>query len=180
MPRASMRSWLRYWLLLPALLALSTISGSAQAFERQWHLGASAGAVSPAGKYSLGPAVGAYGAYGISDVFDLRLELLGSRHTRDAMPDAAVLSGAAGIAYKLDIIEWVPYGGLLAGYTWSSEELPSSEGPHRSPTVGFILGVDYGFSRSFGVGLAFREDLLLQGGNAQGALLLRGEYRWGW
>jgi len=167
----------RFWLVLAGLLCSSS---PALAFERQWHLGGGGGVVLPPGDYSTGPAVGAHLAYGLSDVFDLRLELLGSRHTHDVTPTATVLSGAAGIAYKLDIIEWVPYAGALAGYTWSDPDLPSDDGPHRSPTVGFILGVDYGFSRSFGIGAAFREDLLLSGGGAQGAFLLRAEYRWGW
>src|SRR5687768_9873032 len=132
-----------FWLVLAALLGSSS---PALAFERQWHVGAGGGVVLPPGEYSVGPALAAHGA--------------------------SVLSGAAGIAYKLDIIEWVPYGGVLAGYTWSDPDLPSELGPHRSPTLGFILGVDYGFSRNFGVGVAFREDFLLSGGGMQGAFLL--------
>lgn len=169
---------------LQAVLALAfvfTMSVDAQAFERQWHLGGGLGAVLPAGEYSLGPALGAHAAYGISDVFDVRLELVGSRHTHDIGPAVNSFSAAAGLAYKLDVIEWVPYAGALAGYTYADPEIePSELGPHRSPTLGFILGLDYGFSRSFGLGACFREDFLLVGGGAQATFLLRAEHRWGW
>ena len=166
--------------LLTCALALST-SNVAFAFERQWHLGGGAGVVLPPGEYSLGPALGAHAAYGISDVFDVRLELQGSRHSADGAPTINVLSGAAGLAYKLDIIEWVPYGGLLAGYSYADVEVtPADAGPQSSPTLGLIAGIDYGLSRSFGLGAAFREDFLLTEGLMQSTFLLRAEHRWGW
>lgn len=179
MPRASMLSH-RNWLAVLASLGATLLATPAHAFERQWHLGGGAGVVWPPAAYSLGPALSAHAAYGLSDVFDLRLEVLASRHGRDGWPSASLLSGAGGIAYKLDIIEWVPYAGLMAGYAWSDPDLPAAEGPHRAPLLGLLVGVDYGFSRSFGLGVAVREDLLLTSGRSQGAALLRAEYRWGW
>ncbi|HEV8248263.1 MAG TPA: hypothetical protein VGP93_20950 [Polyangiaceae bacterium] len=153
----------------------------AHAFERQWHLGGGAGVAFPPGGYSLGPALGAHAAYGISDVFDLRLELVGARHAKSGEPSANVFSGAFGIAYKLDVIEWVPYFGVLAGYQLVRPEPdPSGDLPGNSPSVGLIGGLDYGFSRSFGLGVCYRQDLLLSGGATSGLLLLRAEYRWGW
>jgi hypothetical protein len=177
MARASMLHSPRFWLTL-GLCLLS--SSPALAFEREWHLGAGAGVAFPPGEYAMGPELAVHGAYGVSDVFDIRLELAGAKHAHDVLPDATVLSGAAGLAYKLDIIEWVPYGGVLAGYLWSDQDPLVLDGLAPSVTLGLIVGLDYGFSRHFALGIAYREDFMLRDGSAYGSLFLRGEYRWGW
>ena len=50
-------------------LALLGAAPQAHAFEREWHVGAGAGATSGNG-LKLSPALAAYAAYGLSDVFD--------------------------------------------------------------------------------------------------------------
>ncbi len=167
--------------VLLALIASVTWSKTAHAFERQWHLGAAGGVVWPPPAYDVGPAFGAYAAYGISDVFDLKLELVASHHGRGDADAVNPISVAGGIAYKLDVITWIPYFGLLGGYQFALPAPAASDDPLRSsPLVGFFGGLDYGFSRSFGLGLSYREDLLLASGSFSGILLLRAEYRWGW
>ncbi len=76
-----------------ALLLLSP--KRAHAFEREWHVGGGLGATVYPHYYSTGPALGLNAAYGISDVFDLKLELLGSYHgytAGSASPDASTPS----------------------------------------------------------------------------------------
>ncbi len=55
-------------------LALSAAPRSADAFEREWHLGVGGGVASGT-ELGMSPALSAYAAYGLSDVFDARLEL---------------------------------------------------------------------------------------------------------
>ena len=162
-----------------AVVCLSAAPDAA-AFERQWHLGGGLGAASFVGSDEpIAPAACLYGAYGLSDMFDARLEFTGSRHPLDDESHAVLYSGAAGLAYKIDVIEWVPYVGLLAGY-YSYD--------FRTGGIGFstALGLDYAVSRNFGLGLQLRyhwtsSDVptsLTEG--EYFTAFLRAEYRWGW
>ncbi len=165
------------WLL--AIVSLS-ITAEAGAFEREWHLGGGLGAADFIGSDEpIAPAACLYAAYGLSDMFDARLEFTGSRHPLDDGSHTVLYSGAAGIAYKIDVIEWVPYVGLLAGY-YSYDAL--------SGGIGFstALGLDYAVSRNFGLGVQLRyhwttatvPTSLTEGEYFTG--FLRAEYRWGW
>jgi len=154
---------------------------SAQAFERQWHVGAGAGVAGGNG-LSLSPAVAAYAAYGLSDVFDARLELTarGYDFGRESRPNA--LSAMAGVAYKLDVLRWVPWAGVYAGYLAFLEAPPeTAEFKQRDVALGLGLGLDYAFSRSVGAGVTVRLDQALTRSSASSFdALLRVEYRWGW
>jgi hypothetical protein len=153
----------------------------ASAFERQWHVGAGLGVAVPSSAYAAGGGLALHGAYGISDVFDARLTLQSTRHVpdrEDSGKTSLFLSLATlGLAYKLDVIEWVPYFGVRAGgYYFSSAPL----GPYsrQGGAIGGMAGCDYSFSRSAAVGVELSYDLLLPEGRVSGALL-RAEYRWG-
>jgi len=176
------RSW------VPALLGAAVVAsaGSAKAFERQWHVGGGLGAATFAsGDPSLGPALGVFGAYGLSDMFDARLELTASRHERASGTSVDLYSASAGVAYKIDVIEWIPYVGLLLGYYRQAGEDPTS-GDRGALGISTALGIDYALSRSVGLGLQLRyhgglNDVptsLTDGSYYTG--LLRAEYRWGW
>ena len=169
-----------------SLFATLLESGLAGAFERQWHLGGGLGVASFAsGEANLGPALGVHAAYGLSDMFDVRGELTGSTHTLDDERRVNLYSASLGIAYKIDVLEWVPYAGLFVGsYIWGGEAAPENQ-------TGFVgistmLGIDYALSRSFGLGLQLRyhgglydpPKSLTDGAYFTG--LLRAEYRWGW
>lgn len=131
------------------------ISAPACAFEGQWHLGAGIGMISFNGNsnYSM-PALALHGAYGISDTFDARLEL-GESVPLSSGDSGRSLGYAEGIlAYKLDIIEWIPWAGLGLGAFAATGGL-QGEVARRDPVqpaASLWLGLDYAFSREWGVG----------------------------
>lgn len=152
--------------------------GRASAFEQQWHLGIGGGVTVPSEEYRAGAAVSLYGAYGISDVFDVRLSATGAllHLSPDGGGRTSLSLGTLGLAYKLDVIEWVPYFGVRAGYY----EFGSAVGEYskRGAALGGMCGLDYSFSRSAAIGVEVSDDFLLPHGEVFGALL-HAEYRWG-
>lgn len=155
------------------------LSRSALAFERQWHLGAGLGAVLPAETYGTGAAASLHLAYGLSDVFDARLTVAGSMHASDDELAQKTTLGLAtlGLAYKLDIIEWVPYFGVRAGGYYFTEA-PFAPYSRGGGALGAMAGVDYSFSRTFAIGAELGYDELLPEGRVSSGFL-RAEYRWG-
>ena len=154
----------------------------AHAFEDQWHVGAGLGGVNASpSDIGLGVGVNVFASYGLSDMFDVKLDLatsshpvqLGGSETRHAIYDATL-----GLSYKIDIIEWVPYFGIQAGYMTSN--LPEGVGIEPSDVLlGGMIGIDYAISREFALGIANRLHVAVHGGNLVD-LFLRAEYRWGW
>jgi len=174
---------------LGVLSAIALVAAPGQAFERQWHFGGGVGFADASEGYPPGPALGLHGAYGLSDVFDLRLELTGSRH----VVDFAALSGdpsqpalgftflgaRAGLSYKLDVIQWIPFAGVSAGGI--AILAPEGFTGTRASSLGLFAGVDYAATRSLGAGLLVTADYLLTSPTlSYAAVLLRGEYRFGW
>lgn len=169
-------------LAVAVAVAIAAVPRPACAFERQWHAGAAAGIATLSGSEPA-PALGVHAAYGLSDMFDIDLELTGSRH--GSAPRVDVLGASAGIAYKIDVFEWVPYATLLGGYY----RFAGGGGPHggEAGEIGTSLGIglDYLASRHVAIGFQLRgHDLLLDGIDWPGSdyltALLQGEYRWGW
>jgi hypothetical protein len=113
-------------------------------------------------------------------MFDLHLELLGSRNGGADGTD--IFSASAGISYKIDVFEWVPYVGLFGGYYYFG----GLAGPNgeRGSTAGASIGVglDYLVSRSVALGAQVRWHATFTDGLAFPYLsaLARCEYRWGW
>ena len=162
-------------------LALCAMSTAAGAFERQWHVGAAAGASTGPG-LALSPALGAYAAYGLSDVFDARLEVTARGYHLMSEVDPNALSAMIGVAYKLDVLRWVPWAGAYVGYLGFFES-PHLDLPFKQHDVaiGLGLGLDYGISRDLGLGITLRFDDALSRVEASTIdALLRAEYRWGW
>ena len=159
----------------------------AHAFEREWHVGGGVGLTAYPHHYSAGPSLGLNAGYGLSDVFDLKLELLGSSHSYRANSDTpsergSAYSAVAGLSYKLDILQWIPYGAALVGYQHIAGPLPVSEPFRRDDAiVAGVLGLDYAATRSFGVGVSVRMNFLLSSlGEGQAiTTMLRAEYHWG-
>lgn len=164
-----------------ATLAGWLLSSTAQAFEEQWHVGGGVGAVSAsASQLGLGPAVNAYGAYGLDDMFDVKLDFAASSHAFEAVPGAtdrrSIYTGTLGISYKIDVIEWIPYFGAHVG--WLYTNLPGDLDMATSGfLVGGVIGLDYAVSPSWGVGVANQLHMPLEGGSLVG-LFLRAEYHW--
>jgi hypothetical protein len=173
----------------PLAVALVVVGspGSARAFEREWHLGGGLGVTAYPHNYSAGPALGLNAAYGVSDVFDVKLELLGSlngyqENAQSPREHAEPFSAAAGLSYKLDVLQWIPYGALLVGYQHVAGRLPVGEPFRRDDAlVALVLGLDYAATRSFGLGASIRSDLRVSSlGQGQSFTpMLRAEYHWG-
>jgi hypothetical protein len=162
-------------------LALSVMSGRAQAFEREWHLGAAAG-VSGGEGLGLSPALGAYAAYGLSDTFDARLELTARGYHIGHAQNPNALSAMVGVAYKLDVLRWVPWAGAYVGYL-GFLEAPRTDLSFKQhdAALGLGVGLDYGFSRQLGLGVTVRLDqAVTRMETSNFDALLRAEYRWGW
>jgi len=173
---------LRRFLGLAAITGVLCLANDARAFERQWHLGAGGGLILLEG--AVGPALNLYSAYGLSDMFDFRLEVLAASAAVEDAGQTRVLAGSLGLTYKLDIIQWIPYFGLLVG-------AHGFDGPSEAQTgvdlgLSIVGGIDYALSRSWGLGLqgAFHPLLTaLSGAHTAGGYttwLLRFEHRWGW
>jgi hypothetical protein len=172
-----------------ALAALVTLCfpRQAHAFEREWHVGGGVGLTAYPHYYTAGPSLGLNAAYGISDVFDLKLELLGSLNRYRAgasLPSegAEPYSAVAGLSYKLDVLQWIPYGALLVGYQHIAGRLPVAEPFRRDDLLAaLVLGLDYAATRNFGLGASIRTDFLLTSRSQGEAFtpMLRAEYHWG-
>lgn len=162
-------------------LALSGSPRLAHAFEREWHLGGGAG-VAKGNGLQLGPALGAYAAYGISDVFDARVELTARGYHLGSEQNPNALSAMAGLAYKLDVLRWVPWAGVYVGYVRFLEPPRASLSFKQSDVaLGLGLGLDYAFFRNFGLGVSLHfDDALTHADASTFDALLRAEYRWGW
>jgi len=105
----------------------------ARAFEREWHVGGGVGITAYPHHYSAGPSLGLNAAYGISDVFDLKLEL-GSAFTfkTQAYPgwDGTVNCRVVEIeAYREISYTWsVPFLDTVVTFTLK----PTATGTHLS------------------------------------------------
>ena len=123
-----------------------------------------------------------YGAYGLSDVFDARLEVTARGYHLASEQDPHQISAMLGLVYKLDVLRWVPWGGVYAGYQgFDAVPRQTLVFKQHDAALGMGLGLDYAFTRSFGAGVTLRFDEALT--RAQAATfdaLLRAEYRWGW
>lgn len=165
---------------LAGALGVLFTGAQALAFERQWHFGAGGGVASPGSGMKLGPALGLHGAYGLSDVFDARLEVMLSQHAAvdPALAPNQLFGAKLGIAYKLDIIQWIPYFGVSAGFLGAAE----ARAPYRraQATLGLLGGLDYAIGRNVGVGVIGSVDYALGPPATLAAGLLRVEYRFGW
>ncbi|KYG05654.1 hypothetical protein BE21_39370 [Sorangium cellulosum] len=170
-------------LALAALLAPSR----ADAFERQWHAGASIGyaLLADGGTYP-GLGGGLHVAYGLTDAFNAIVELDTASHPGG---DLMFLGASAGATYVIDILQWVPYIGLMTGAYDSVRLAPC--GSYGRPSchrgqfgVSVPFGIDYAFNRQFAAGFAGKYTLLLPGaGDGPGSYFTafaRAEFLWGY
>jgi hypothetical protein len=137
----------------------------------------------------VGGAAGAHYTYGLSDAFNLMAEgawsLLALNESGKASTPRTRPSWAAnvdvGIGYVLDVLQWVPYGGLLlGGYALSGGTLDATK---YLPGAEVALGLDFKFDRSLSAGVAVRQHLLLTDLNTYPSFtqaFARIQYSWGW
>lgn len=165
------------------VLCIATTTTTAHGFERQWHAGADAtwAAVTWHDSTYGGYGAGAHLAYGLRDDFNALLEVGATSHPVWVdRPSLLVASGSVGVAYTLDVLEWVPYFGLLVGgYHVSGAELGQGE-----LKLGFqgTAGMDYRFSRDFAVGAQLRYHTFAGDPFTAHYMTVsaRFEYLWGW
>ena len=181
---------MRLWLKLGAAVLPIWLfhARDASAFERQWHVGFDAGYAVVFENGVSGYGGGGHAAYGLSDSFNIMVELAGTRHpgagvtvgsgeTQRVLSMETVLSGAAGMAYTIDVARVVPYVGLLAG-AYRLGDVSQS----LSPGGQLALGLDYQLERNWAVGAQLRMHTILTqeaGAVAYATTFLRLEYLWG-
>lgn len=137
---------------------------------------------------SWSPTVGVRGAYGVAEALELQLELSGQwfRPQAPTVPnDGALLRLVPALAYKFDVLRWVPFARLGAGPTL---DIPTAKS--NDPHVGFALqggvGAEYLIDRSLSFGFAYQADWVTGAGDwANGLapmhrLLLSLGWRSGW
>lgn len=176
MPRRRLPSPLPALALGVGLAVLAFAPRSARAMEGEWHTGARVGFATLRGG-SLGPALDVHGAYELSDLFDVVAQVQGSRHDGSSGTDA--LSASLGLAYKIDVFQWIPYVSALGGYYHYAGPL-KREDDRAGASV--HTGLDYLVVRELSVGfdLGFHVPIGDPPRSVQYAALLGAEYRFGW
>jgi hypothetical protein len=175
-------------------VAVVGFPATAAAVERENAVGADLGgaALVVAGKSSpdFGASVGLHYTYGLSDAFNLVADAgwsfvgLNASLTDPAPPrtrPTSVTHADVGLAYVLDVLQWVPWGALEIGaYALDGGTLGGVKG---LPGAAIAVGLDYRLDRSWSVGVAGREHLLFTDMSTYPSfmeLLARVEYVWGW
>jgi hypothetical protein len=174
-------------LALGFCVGVCLLSRPALGFEGQWHLGAGLGAMSYRGDgNTLMPELTLHGAYGLSDTFDARLEL-GDAFPLTSLERGRGLGHAEGVlAYKLDVIEWIPWAGLGVGVFAATGDLQGANRHAVQPAASVWLGLDYAFNRQWGAGGFFAMHSWFADSTRSGIRLaatefgLRVERRFGW
>jgi hypothetical protein len=164
-----------------AVVTATLLAPNALAFENQWHLGGGLGVAKYDRRADWGPLVGVHGAYGLSDSFDARLELASSLHSSEPLGSALL-----GVTYKLDVIQLIPWGGLAVGGYYLGDALAGKRRSAFEPGGAIFLGLDYAWSRQWGLGLAFGSHFMPLAQDRSAMIpryttaILRIEHRWGW
>jgi len=180
-----------------AVVGLACSARGAAAFERQHHVGAGPAlsllSANDAPSVNLSEGLEVHYTYGISYAFNLLAEGSASFYswksaisTDPKKPTPHTLPGViggfgVGAAYVLDVLRWVPYGGVLVGGDYLGGG--NLDKGFLTPDVQIALGLDYQITRSWAVGAAYRQHILLakMGDYPSYAMFaLRAEYVWGW
>ncbi|MFO0755525.1 MAG: hypothetical protein U0359_03490 [Byssovorax sp.] len=139
--------------------------------------------------------------YGLTDAFNLMIEADVSGHfdraavttsagkIESAAQDGALFTrGGVGVGYVFDVLQWVPYVGLVAGAA-DIIDLGAACGAGTSTPchdlrfdLAVPFGLDYNLSRSFSIGAGGRYQMLISGQPLAHALggFVRAEYVWGY
>jgi len=154
----------------------------ASAYERQWRVGPDFGWVAasfPGGSVD-GFGAGAHVTYGLTDAINLRAQGDLSVFDLPEASSAIVYGGVVGGEYVLDVLNWVPFVGAMAGPV----ALAIQDGEtvmHLGVEIPFGLG--YQLSEQWTVGAEGRYRMYLLGSEAVSpsehmAALLRIEHVW--
>jgi hypothetical protein len=174
-------------------IGLVSYSPAAGAVEREHHVGFDAGGamlvIADKSTPDVGAGLGAHWTYGLSDAFNLMVDgswslvALGEKRVGAQTPatrPASITSVDAGVAYVLDVLRWVPWGGLLVGgYAFNGGTV---SGVRVLPGVALALGLDYRITRSWAAGVSIRQHMVadLSTYPSFTQTFARIEYTWGW
>lgn len=178
---------------LVVFAAAMAAGGRAGAVEREHQLGVDAGgsmlSIHDKSTPDVGSTLGLHYTYGLTDAFNLMAEgawsLVAANQQLDH-PDtphtrpADVYNIDVGLGYVLDVLQWVPYGGILVGgYAMQGGTV---DGVKLLPGAELALGLDYRFNRSWAAGVAFRQHFLSDVATYPSftQAFARLEYTWGW
>jgi outer membrane protein W len=178
---------------LATVSALSVLPGTAFALEHQHHIGLDPSLamlkVDDKSSISSGAGLGVHYTYGINDQFNLMVEANGSivaRNQQQDMPEsphtrpAEVDHGLIGVGYVIDVLQWVPYFGLLTGgYRLAGGTLDKTLFVYGGALQ---VGLDYQFTRHWALGVAAQQHLLFTKMSTYPSYttgMLRLEYMWG-
>jgi hypothetical protein len=190
-------------LLLATTVLTLAYAREARAVEQEHQLGVDVGAamltIADKATPDFGPAFGLHYGYGITDQFNLLVELqysllalgtatpAGTTPASGAPPASTSVSDPAqlwnadiGVTYILDVLRWVPYFGALAGaYVLDGGSLP---GALVLPGAQIVVGLDYLVTPKWGVGFELSEHFLFTDMSlytSYSTAFVRMEFRWG-
>ena len=163
---------------------------AARAVEREHHAGVDVGGMVESNESpDVGASLGGHYAYGLTDQFNLMGEAgwtfvaQGTTAPGVTPPHrpSGIWNADVGVSYVLDVLQWVPYAGVMVG----ADGLSGGSVPHETllPDAVIALGIDYRFSRTLALGVAAREHMFLtalQSYPSFTQVLIRAEYTWGW
>jgi hypothetical protein len=179
---------------LPSLLATTALSlalaRGAGAVEQEHQLGVDIGlpmlTIADKATPDIGAAFGVHYGYGITDQFNLLVELQYSLLALDVFPNdppthpSQMWNCDIGVTYVLDVLRWVPYfGGLAGGYLMNGGTLP---GPLVLPGAEIVVGLDYLVTPKWALGFEVSEHFLFTDISlytSYSTAFARTEFRWG-
>jgi hypothetical protein len=135
-----------------------TVSGwltplAAHGFEHQWSLGVGPSLLAYSGDSgALMPGLSLHLVYGLSDTFDVRLQLAEATVLGSDVPRRSLGYAESLLAYKLDVLEWIPWAALGLGGFQASGGAQGRERDSIQPAVGLWFGLDYALNRQWGMG----------------------------
>lgn len=146
------------------------------ASEGQWRLGAGAGVVVPPDlSLPLGPEAAAWLSFGLLESFDLTLHTSLTTYREDSARKTLLVAEPS-VLYKLDILRWVPYVGVGAG--WAQHWERGSSGAF---VFDGIVGVDYLLSRRWSARSEYRASFIADAADVPLSHLLFGVgFHWGY
>jgi hypothetical protein len=173
---------------LAVLLAGAALARPAGAVERENGLGADVGpavlVIADKGSPDVGATVGLHYTYGLSDAFNFVASagwsLVALDETTGPNHPTSMTNVNAGVAYVLDVLQWVPWISLeLGGYTMQGGTVA---GVRLDAGAAVGLGLDYRLNRSWTVGVVVHQHFLLDMSTYPSftQAVARFEYVWGW